>query len=275
MMKRREHFLIIAQITDLHLRVDGTLFNGNRDTVAELATCVEHLNRMQPRPDVVLATGDLADVGTPDVYRKMRRMLDRIELPVYVIPGNHDDRDMLRTAFVDLGYLPTDGPFLQYTIEDYPLRLIGLDTVETGGDGGEMCAQRLEWLDARLGEQPARPTLIFMHHQPKLTRMGYRDHHAFRGAKEMETIVRRHPQIEWIVCGHLHRPIQMRWGGTTVSVAPSSAFQRTLTLDNAMPKAYVDEPTGLNVYLWEPQAGIICHTSLIGDFGTPYPMLDG
>lgn len=274
-MKRREHFLVIAQITDLHLRVDGTLFNGNRDTEAELATCVDHLNRMQPRPDVVLATGDLADVGTPDVYRKMRRMLDRIELPVYVIPGNHDDRDMLRAAFVDLGYLPADGLFLQYTIEDYPLRLIGLDTVETGGDGGEMCAQRLEWLDARLGEQPARPTLIFMHHQPKLTRMGYRDHHAFRGAKEMETIVRRHPQVEWIVCGHLHRPIQMLWGGTTVSVAPSSAFQRTLTLDNAMPKAYVDEPTGLNVYLWEPEAGVICHTSLIGDFGTPYPMLDG
>ncbi len=274
MMKRREQFLIIAQITDFHLRVDGSLFNGDRDTEAELAACIEHLNRMQPRPDAVLATGDLADEPSPEVYRTMRRMLDGIEAPVYVIPGNHDDREMMRAAFADLGYLPADGPFLHYTVENLPLRLIGLDTVETGGEGGEMCAARLEWLDARLSEQPTRPTLVFMHHQPKLTRMGYRDRHAFRGAKEMEAVVRRHSQIEWIACGHLHRPIQMRWGGTTVSVAPSSAFQRTLTLDNAMPKAFVDEPTGLNVYLWEPDAGVICHTSLIGDFGKPYPMRD-
>ena len=66
----------------------------------------------------------------------------------------------------------------------------------------------------------------------------------------------------------------MRWGGTVVSVAPSIAFQRTLTLDNAMPKAFIDEPDGLMVYMWEPEAGIVVHMSLIGDFGLPHPMRD-
>ena len=170
----------------------------------------KHLNEMDPRPDLVIATGDLADDPNPEVYRVMRRMLDQIEMPVYVIPGNHDDREMLRAAFLDLGSLPVDDPFLQYTIEEYPLRMIGLDTLETDGDGGEMCASRLRWLDDRLSEQPDRPTLIFMHYQPLMTRMGYVNKNAFHGASEMEELIRGHSQVDWIICGHLHRPIQMR-----------------------------------------------------------------
>lgn len=149
-MKRREHFLVIAQITDLHLRVDGTLFNGNRDTEAELATCVDHLNQMQPRPDVVLATGDLADVGTPDVYRKMRRMLDRIELPVYVIPGNHDDRDMLRAVFVDLTYSWFRRGWGDRWGKD-PLAFI--PTVDAGADPVPWFAA--EWAEEYLALRPA------------------------------------------------------------------------------------------------------------------------
>jgi|TARA_Y100000294_G_scaffold132175_2_gene124628 3',5'-cyclic AMP phosphodiesterase CpdA len=277
MAEYHSDFLIIAQITDFHLRVDGKLFNDDKDTEAQLAACVEHLNALQPRPDVVLATGDLADEPDETAYEVMRRMLEGIEMPVYVIPGNHDDREMVRRAFLDLGYFPTtaDGPFLHYTVEDHPLRLIGLDTLETGGDEGEMCADRRHWLDDRLSEQPDRPTLIFMHHQPIMTRMGAIDKNAFAGAREMEELIRRHSQVEWIICGHLHRPIQMRWGGTVVSVAPSSAFQRTLTLDNAMPKAFIDEPPGISVHMWSAETGIISHISLMGDFGPPYPMRDG
>ena len=182
MIKYRPDFLIIAHITDLHLRVDGTLYNGDQDTQVQLAACIKHLNEMDPRPDLVIATGDLADDPSPELYRVMRRMLDQIEMPVYVIPGNHDDREMLRTAFLDLGYLPADDLFLQYTIEEYPLRMIGLDTLETDGDDGEMYASRLCWLDDRLLEQPDRPTLIFMHYQPLITRMGYTNKNAFLGA---------------------------------------------------------------------------------------------
>lgn len=272
MIKNRPDFLIIAHITDLHLRVDGTLYNGDQDTQVQLTACINHLNEMDPRPDLVIATGDLADEPSPELYPVMRQMLDQIEMPVYVIPGNHDDREMLRAAFLDLGYLPADDPFLHYTIEEYPLRMIGLDTLETNGDNGEMCASRLHWLDHRLSEQPDRPTLIFMHYQPIMTRMGYTNKNAFPGASEMEELIRGHSQVEWIICGHLHRPIQMRWGGTFVSVAPSLAFQRTLTLDNAMPKAFIDEPTGMLIHMWSPETSVISHISLIGDFGTPYPI---
>ncbi len=268
----REKFLVIAQITDFHLRVDGKLYNGDIDTKDKLETCIRHLNRLDPQPDLVLATGDLADEPDEDTYSAMREIFERLKMPIYVIPGNHDDRNMVRRAFSSLGYLPANGPFLHYTIEDYPLRMIGLDTLEKDGEGAEMCADRLHWLDDRLSEQPDRPTFIFMHHQPIMTRMGYIEKNAFPGAAEMGILIRRHQHVEWITCGHLHRPIQLRWGGTTVSIAPSSAFQRTLTLDNNMDKAFINEPPGMLIHMWTPETGIISHISLIGDFGAPYPM---
>src|SRR5260370_12491037 len=87
-------------------------------------------------------------------------------MPVYVIPGNHDSREGLSRAFADRGYLPTSGGFLHYTVEEWPVRLIGLDTQVPGQPGGRLCAERLARLHARLREAPARPTLGFMHHPP-------------------------------------------------------------------------------------------------------------
>ena len=79
-------------------------------------------------------------------------------MPVFVIPGNHDSRDLLRAAFGADGYLPKDG-FLQYAIEDYPVRLVALDTHIPGEGGGELCDERLAWLDRTLAASPesARP----------------------------------------------------------------------------------------------------------------------
>ena len=270
----RSDFLIVAHMSDLHLRTDGALYNGDKDTRHQLMRCIQHLNQLEPKPDLVIATGDLADEPTPADYEELRRQLAGLSMPVYVIPGNHDDRDMLRAAFETEGYFQADSTFLHYCIETYPLRMIALDTVEREGDAGEMCPERLSWLDDRLSEQPTRPTMIFMHHQPKYTRIGYTDYHAFDGAEDMEALIARHAHVEWIACGHLHRPIQMRWGGSVVSVAPSASFARTLTLDNALPKAFIDEAPGVNLYLWALDSGVICHTSVIGDFGAPFPMRD-
>src|SRR5512134_1028214 len=158
--------MLIAQISDLHLRTDGSLLQGEIDTRRALEKCVAHVNALDPRPDLVLATGDLVDLSLPDDYATLRGMLSRLEMPVYVIPGNHDDRDAMRSTFGHLGYLPEIGPFLHYTVEDYPLRLIGLDTMMRGEVSGGLCDTRLRWLAERLAEQPDRPTLIFMHHPP-------------------------------------------------------------------------------------------------------------
>ena len=108
-------------------------------------------------------------MGRPEEYAVLNRLIEPLRMPVYAIPGNHDERRAFKEAFAAHTYLPSDGEFLHYAIEDYPLRLIGLDTTIPGEEGGMMCAERLSWLDARLSEERERPTAIFMHHPPFLT----------------------------------------------------------------------------------------------------------
>ncbi len=261
--------MIIAQISDLHLRTDGQLLKGKVDSIAALEAAIEHLNGLSPRPDLVLATGDLVNKAHEQDYQVMRQEFDRIEMPVFVIPGNHDDRDMIRENFADLEYLPERGTFLHYTLEDYPLRLIGLDTKRDGYDGGEMCEDRLRWLDETLSAGPERPTLIFMHHPPFVTGIGFMDKEPFLNADKMEEIVKRHPQVEGVVCGHMHRDISVAWGGTIASVAPSLVFQMNMDFTPEAPSSFMLEPAACPVLLWNEDHGLIVHCSVIGDYGAP------
>jgi len=84
--------MIIAQISDLHAQPDGSLLFDKIDTNTALTRAVDHLNAMQPPPDLVLVTGDLVNDGTPEEYVEAARQLARLNAPVYPIPGNHDDR---------------------------------------------------------------------------------------------------------------------------------------------------------------------------------------
>ncbi len=255
--------MIIAQLSDPHLRVDGKLLKGLVDSEAALAACIARLKDFEPRPDVVLATGDLVDKGRRRNYRALRRALDELAMPVYLIPGNNDHRVKMRQAFADWGYLPEDGDFLHYTVEDHPLRLIGLDTLADDGPGGEMCRRRLRWLAARLAEQPERPSVLFMHHPPFATGLECIDAKPFIGAGNLERLVRRHSQVEHLICGHAHRQVTVRWAGTTATTAPSIAFQSELVLRRGAPSTNVMEPVFCPIYQWTPENGLIGHLCMV------------
>ena len=124
--------MVIAQITDTHIKPEGVLSYGRLDTTPYLRRAVEHLLSLTPRPDVVLATGDLVDAGLPEEYRRLRDLLAPLPMPVYLIPGNHDNRDALASVFTDHAYLPRGGRFMQYVVEGHPVRLIALDTLDLG-----------------------------------------------------------------------------------------------------------------------------------------------
>ena len=264
--------MIAAQITDFHIGLPGGRMDGRFRTAAFLETAVAHLASLDPPPDVVLATGDLVDRGLPEEYERLRGILAPIGAPVHVIPGNHDDRAALSEAFADQGYLPRGGGFLHYAIDDWPVRLIALDTVIPGKIGGELCAERLRWLSDRLAEEPDRPTLIFMHHPPMKSGISGMDRHGFgAGAREMGAIVEEHPNVERIVCGHLHRPVTARWHGTVLSVAPSTAHQMGLNMLEGAGQRIVMEPPACHLHLWRPDTGIVSHTSYTGRYETPPP----
>ncbi|MFQ5937145.1 MAG: phosphodiesterase [Acidiferrobacterales bacterium] len=259
--------MIIAQISDFHvdLRVDTRV--GVIDTHEQLQRAVAHVNRLRPTPEVVLITGDLTNDGTPAQYRLVKEALSELFIPYYVIPGNHDDRQGLYDAFAEYGYLPPDAEFLQYVIDDHAVRLLALDTLIPGEEGGELCQTRLAWLHDRLAEAPRAPTLIFMHHPPVATGLAVFDAMALRGADGLAAIIARHAQIEAIICGHVHRPLHLRWQGTVVSTAPSVSFQYPLDMQGLEDIQPVDEPPACRVYVWDHDVGLVAHTSYIGHGG--------
>jgi Icc protein len=263
--------MLIAQLSDPHIKSPGQLLYDRIDTAGFLERAVAHVLKLDPLPDVVIMTGDLVDGGKPEEYAHLRRLLAPLPMPIYVIPGNHDGREALRAAFGDGGYLPTAG-FLQYAVEDLPVRLIALDTLVEGKGHGELCEERLGWLEARLAEQTGKPVMLFMHHPPFECGIDAFDHARLQhGDRQLADLVRRHGNVERAVCGHVHRPIQVRWAGTMASIAPSTAHQATLDLHEGASLSMMMEPPAIALHQWRPQTGLVTHVSYIGEFDGPKP----
>ena len=260
--------MIIAQITDLHVVAKDRLCYRRVPTNAQLAQAVTHINALDPRPDAVIASGDLTDHGREAEYEMLREILAKLIPPVFVIPGNHDQREVLRQAFASESYMPAaDAPFINYAVEQFPIRLIGLDTTVSGHHHGMMCEDRLRWLDRTLGARPDTPTLIFMHHPPFRTGIQWMDASGLHGGRKMQEIVARHRQIVRVACGHIHRPIHLVWGGTIASVAPSTCHQVALDLSAGDGFGFIMEPRAIQLHVWDPGYGLVSHLSYVrGDY---------
>lgn len=263
--------MLIAQLSDLHIKANGKLAYGVVDTVTMAERCVGALLAQTPRPDCVVITGDLVDFGRADEYAILASILAPLDLPIYLVAGNHDERAQLRRTFGGprFGYLSQCDEFLQYAVDLGEIRLIVLDTVVPFEGRGQLCERRLAWLDQRLQEDD-RPTVLAMHHPPFACGIGHMDAQGLEGADRLEAIVRRHPHVERILCGHLHRPIQVRFGNTLASTCPSPAHQVALDLRADAPDCFAMEPPAYQLHLWHT-GRLISHTAVVGSYPGPYP----
>jgi Icc protein len=270
--------MLLAQITDLHIRPPGALAYGRVDTAECLRRCVERLNALTPRPDAVLATGDLTDFGAVEEYRHLASLLEPLEMPLYLMVGNHDDRAALREVF-DARYLH-DGlaatGFVQYAFDIGELRVIALDSQEPGRSGGTLCDARLAWLAGQLDTARGRPIIVALHHPPFATGIGHMDDMALdgRAAAKLEALIQQHPNVERVLCGHVHRPVHRRFGGTIASIAPSTAHQVVLDLRGDAPSAWTLEPAAFALHHWNPGTELVSHHAYVEQSDGPHPFFD-
>ena len=267
--------MLIAQITDTHIYEPGVLAFGAIDTGARLAACVARINSLDRIPDLVIATGDLVDSGSPAQYRHLQELLAPLIPPFFLMPGNHDHRENLRAAFYDFGFFPAQGIYLHYTIENYPVRIIASDTIIEGEPGGIMDAPRIHWLAKKLAEDRSRCTILAMHHPPFQTGIVHMDRMGCRGANELAAVIAENPQIERIVCGHVHRAIQSRFANTVAMISPSTAFQVALDFDPEAPARWTDEPAAFMLHYWDENSGLSSHVVPVADPGPKRPFRMG
>ena len=228
--------MIIAQISDTHILAKSSDLEVSAGRAENLRRCIAHINRQGV--DVVIHTGDSVQDGKAEEYAHLREILAELEAPFYLIPGNRDRHDALRTAFDHLSYLPRNGDFLHYVVEDHSIRLVALDSVDPGERKGTFCARRRAWLDETLGGEPNRPTLLFMHHPPFDI-----DPHYVGGyrrpqeAEDLAALVSRHPQVARLLCGHVHCLHREAWGDTVATTMPSIAVDLRKGVDAAIEDA--------------------------------------
>jgi 3',5'-cyclic AMP phosphodiesterase CpdA len=213
--------LLIAQISDTHILTSASDHPAAELRADCLRRCVADINRQQP--DAVILTGDTVQFGRAEEYARLRSLLAPLDAPLFLIPGNRDDKKALGRSFDDLPITESD-EFFHYAVEGYEVRLVGIDSTSPGERKGVFCAARQEWLEAVLSDQPDQPTLLFIHHPP----FDIDDHYVggYRLPEEaaaLESIVSRHSQVEAMLCGHVHWPVDRAWAGTRAKVMPSVA----------------------------------------------------
>lgn len=266
--------MLIAQITDLHIRPRGKPAYRVSETNALSERALDVVARLSPRPDALVITGDLTDCGLPEEYELLRAMLAPLDIPVLLVPGNHDRRETLIEGLALDQRQVLDHGFVQFVADLGPMRLIGLDTLLPGKSAGALCDKRLAFLDKALDEANGKPVAIFMHHPPFDCGIAHMD--AIRlldGAEDFAAIVARHPNVERILCGHHHRPIITRFGGTIAQIAPSVTHQVTLDLSETSAATFHMEPPAYLLHSFRQGAGFVTHTAYVERFPGPYPFV--
>ncbi|MBD1587334.1 metallophosphoesterase [Pseudomonas typographi] len=263
--------MLIAHLSDLHIRPQGVLYQGLVDSNKMCKQVIEHLHALRPRPDVVIITGDLVDEGLPAEYEMAKMLLAGIEQPLLLIPGNHDDRARFRAAFAEQSLAASEGPLHFVAAGLGPVRIIGLDITVPGQHHGDMDEAAQAWLEGALAQEPERPTLIMLHQPPFLSGIPYIDPYACFNAQRLARTVERYPAVERVVCGHVHRAMQLRFGGTLLCTAPSTTTAIGLALEPGAEEASYLEPPALLLHHWKPDTGLITHWVPIGAFPGPMP----
>ncbi len=265
--------IIVAQISDLHVKPPGRLAYGKVDTAAALTRCVAELNRLAPRPDLVVVSGDLADTALRQEYEHLVALLAPLEIPCAVIPGNHDDRALLRAAFPDQPYAPSGGALNSLrAVGD--LDVVLLDSSVPDATHGELDADTLRWLDAGLAASITRPALLFMHHPPFVTGIAHMDAQNLRNAGDLAAVLRRHPRARLIAAGHVHRATATTFAGIASTICPVPSHAVALDLDAQLPPSFRVEPPAFHLHVWFPGDGfgsLVTHHVPIGEFAGPYP----
>jgi Icc protein len=190
----------IAQISDTHILARSSDQGAIR--AENLRQCVANINHRDV--DAVIHTGDSVHQARPDEYAHLREILAGLRAPLFLVPGNRDRREALSAAFGNLPYLPPTGEYLHYAVEDFPVRLVGLDST--------------------LAQEPEKPTILFIHHPPFDIAQhyvgGYRHQ---QDADDLAAVVARHPQVKRLLCGHVHCLYRTDWAGTIATTMPSVA----------------------------------------------------
>jgi len=264
--------VLIAQISDLHITPPGTLAYGCVDTAAALTRTIDTLNRLAPRPDLVVISGDIVHSALPEEYEHAAKLLSALQMPYVAIPGNHDHRTLIREAFPDPAYGPSDSA-LNSIRRVGELDILLIDSTVPGEVHGELDAATLSWIENTLAASSTRPALLFLHHPPFDTGIVSSDGMRLLDANPLAALLQKHPRVLLVAAGHVHRAAQTVFAGASATICPAGEQAVTLEFEMRWPEVFRIEPPSFHLHAWLPGprfGSIVTHVVPIGEFPGPY-----
>jgi 3',5'-cyclic-AMP phosphodiesterase len=265
--------ILVAQISDLHIKRPGELAYRYVDTAVALSRCVDELNRFLPRPDLVVISGDLTDTPAKEEYAHLKKLLAPLEIPFVAVPGNHDERALMRAALPDQPYAQSTGA-LNLATTAGELDIVLLDSSVPGASHGLLDAGTLSWLDATLGAVTSRPALLFLHHPPFVTGIAHMDLQNLCNADALAAVLRQHPRARLVAAGHVHRATLTMFAGVPATICPAPNHAVALDLIGQFQPSFNIEPPGFHLHAWFSTDGygdVVTHFVPIGNFDGPHP----
>jgi len=220
---------VLVHLSDTHFLAGGAPLHGDIATETHLARALLQIETMGIRPSALIFTGDLADLGEPDAYRRLRAQLEpvagRLGAELILLMGNHDERAPLRRELWDED--ESDAP-LDRVWDLEGLRVIGLDSSVPGYHHGELTDEQLAWLDTELSVAAEHGTIIGLHHPPVPVAQPIFELLELRDQERFADVVRGR-DVRAILGGHLHYATHSTFAGIPVSVAAATCYTMNLS----------------------------------------------
>ena len=251
--------MIIAQISDTHIALDTA---DADQRIRDFERTIADINELDPAPDIIIHTGDIVHNGRQDEYAHAAATFAKARAPVYVLVGNRDNRANLRAAFSACGYLAPDSDFIDYAIDDYPIRLIALDTLSLVSNKGDFCPERVRRLIDLIDAETAKPIAVFMHHPPFEVTVGP-DRLHFETSEIMSRLRRalQHTgRVIAVFSGHVHRAAEGDIGSIPATVVPCIAT----TLRKGEYPPHMKMCPVYHVHRFDPLWGFATETRIVG-----------
>jgi 3',5'-cyclic AMP phosphodiesterase CpdA len=215
---------VLIHVSDPHFLAGGARLGGRFDVESTFARTLEVIRAVHPHPAAIVVTGDLADLGEPDAYRRLRDAVEPVARSlgtvVVWVAGNHDERPALRQNLLDLA--PTEEPVTGVWDLD-GLRLVALDTSVPGWHHGDLDPDQLAWLADVLATPAPHGTLLAMHHPPLPSHLPLFDILELRHQDELADVIRG-SDVRGILAGHLHYSSHGTFAGVPVSVSSATCY---------------------------------------------------
>jgi len=230
----------ILQLSDVHRFADPDERLFGIPTRELFEDVLEHVERSGLRPDHVVVTGDQTHDELPETYAAVREALAPFLDRLWLVPGNHDDRVLLRAAFADR--IPADGAGrVTFSFRAGGWLCLGLDTQVPGAVGGRLGAEQVAWIRAQLDEHRPGAAVLFMHHPPVELGLAWLDRIGLEDADLLQGLLVDEPRVRLVCCGHVHHESSHRVGSAEVVTVPSTGLQFSPTGDVA---EFVTAPPG-------------------------------